>query len=103
MSPYMDGRGGGVNAIEPAPDPVPEGLDVAAARVGKSEDMRTLAETHGVDLTTGDFVEQYDIDQMRANGRLTPEDEAALKAADEDFEAAEAYGNSMKAALSCMV
>jgi hypothetical protein len=85
-----------------APESLPDGLSVAAAKVGKPDSLRELAEVHGVDLTTGDFVEMADIEQMRALGRLTPEDEAAMDSADELVESAEAYGNTMKAALFCV-
>lgn len=96
-------RGGDINTSPPKPEPPPEGLDVAAARVGKPEGMKELAEQHGVDLTTGDYAESFDIDQMRAEGRLSKEDEAALKAADDQYDTAEAYGSALKAAMSCVI
>lgn len=83
------------------PEPLPDGRLEAEGKIGKPEALRDLAKQHGVDLATGDFIEMADIDAMRAMGRLTAEDEAALAAADEAFESAEAYGNSMKAALVC--
>lgn len=90
-------------AAKAAPEPVPEGLADAQSRVGKIEDMRALAEQHGVKLTDGSFAEQFDIEQMRTEGRLTPEDEASIKAAEDEFAAAEAYGNSLKAAAACII
>ena len=83
------------------PDPLPEGMAEAEARVGNGENMKQLADQHSVDLTTGDYVESFDIEQMREQGRLTKEDEAALKLVDEEYAASEAYGNTLKAALSC--
>ena len=80
---------------EPRPDPVPDGLD--------GEDMRQLAQQHSVDLTTGDYVESFDIEQMRDAGQLTEVDEGALKEADEAYARAEVYGNTLKAAMSCML
>ena len=86
---------------EPRPAPVPEGLDSAAARVGKPEDVKALAEQFGVD-ETGGFVEQADIDQLRIEGRITPEDEAALAAADLTYFNAEAYAETLRVAAACM-
>jgi hypothetical protein len=85
------------------PEPPPEGLKEASATVGKAETPKGLAEQFGIDLATGEFDELADIEVMRSLGRLTPEDEAAMKAADETAEAAEAYGNTLKAALFCIV
>lgn len=51
----------------------------------------------------GSFVEQADIDQVRNEGRLTEEDEAELKRADQTFENGEAYGEALKAAISCLI
>ena len=90
-----------VDMQEPRPAPVPEGLDSAAARVGKPEDVKALAEQFGVD-ETGGFVEQADIDQLRIEGRITPEDEAALAAADQTYFNAEAYAETLRVAAACM-
>lgn len=85
-----------------APDVAPEALAPASARVGKPEAMRELAEAHGV-KEDGTFIEQGDIDQIREEGNLTPEDEAALKAADDEFDMAEAWGRALEAAMTCVV
>lgn len=80
----------------------PDGIEEAAARIAKPEDVRAIAEQYRVDHVTGDFVEMAEIDQLRALGRLTDQDEAALAAASEDFANAEAYGNTLKAAAFCL-
>lgn len=85
----------------PAPEPAPVALAPAAARVGKPEAMRELAEAHGV-KEDGSFPEQVDVDQIREEGRLTKEDEAALTAADETFTAADAYAKALEAAMRCV-
>lgn len=83
-----------VNTTEPAPDPVPEGLDAAEARVGRPDSVKELAEQFGVD-EAGGYVEQGDIDRLRALGRLSPEEEAALKAADDAYADAESYAETL--------
>jgi hypothetical protein len=84
-----------VNGAEPRPDPPIEGLDAAAARVGTGEDMKALAAQFGVD-DAGGFVEQADIDRLKELGRLTPEEIDALEIADQQFEDAVQYGETLK-------
>lgn len=91
-----------VDMTEPKPDPVPDGLDVAEARLQQSDGMRDLAEQHGV-AEDGSFVEQTDLEGIREAGRLLPEEEAELAAAETNFANAEAYGRSLKAAMACML
>lgn len=92
-----------VDMQEPRPEPAPDGLDAAASRVGRSEDIRALAEQFGVDAKTGDFDELVDIDMLRSSGRLTPEDEALLAAADEGYANAQAYSETLRAAAACVM
>lgn len=80
----------------PSPD-----LLAAQSRVGKPEDMVALAKQHGVDLVTGDYNEQFEVDALRETGRTTPEEEAALLEADMVYKEATEYGNALKAALAC--
>jgi len=75
----------------------------AAARVGRDDTMRDIALAHGVDPNTGAFVEAGDIAQLREEGRLTPDDEADLAAADQMYADAEAWGRALDAAVSCVV
>jgi len=77
--------------------------DNAAARVGKDETMRDIALSHGVDPTTGGFVEAGDVAQLREEGRLTAEDEAELAEADQLFADSEAYGRALEAAVACII
>lgn len=89
--------------VQPKDDPVPEGLVEAEARVGKPETLDETAEHYGVDSETGEFDELGDIDQIEVEGRLTPEDKTALKAAEEDFKLADAYGKALDAAVRCVI
>lgn len=91
-----------INATEPMPDPVPDGLVEAAARVGKGEDLRQLAEVHGV-KEDGSFTEQGEIDQMRQEGKLTAEDEAEIDAAEQMYADADAWAKSLEVAGRCMI
>ncbi|TIR13346.1 MAG: hypothetical protein E5X64_24045 [Mesorhizobium sp.] len=94
---------GKVDTTQATPEPLPDGLAEAQARIAKADTPRDLAEQYGVDLATGNFAEMADIEQLRSMGRLTAEDEAALADAAVAFDTAEAYGNAMKAALVCLV
>ncbi len=101
--PFIEPEQLPLDMMDPPPDPPPAGLVEAEARVGKGEDLRALAEQFGVD-EAGNFVEQGDIDRLRAQGRLTPEDEAAIKAADDDFELASSYADTLnEIAATCGV
>lgn len=92
-----------VDMQEPRPEPIPDGLDAAASRVGKSEDMKALAAQFGVDAKTGEFAELDDIAMLRDAGRLTPEDEALLAAADEGYAEAEVWADMLLQATACVV
>jgi hypothetical protein len=82
---------------------LPNDGDEPAARLTKDETMRDIALAHGVDPSTGSFVEMADIDQIRQEGRLAPEDEADLAEADRMFADAEAYGRAIEAAVACVI
>lgn len=92
-----------VDMQEPRPEPRPDGLDAAAARVGSIEDTRALAEQFGVDAKTGEFAEQADIDMLRDQGRLTPEDEAELADAERTIADADAYAETLRVAAACVM
>ncbi|KAA3527044.1 hypothetical protein GOZ96_04705 [Agrobacterium vitis] len=83
-----------------APDPA---VVKAKSRVGKPEADRALAEQYHVDPKTGDYPELSDIEQLRAEGRLTDDDIAALDDADENFKTATAYGEALKAFGNCVI
>lgn len=92
-----------VDMQAPKPEVRPDGLDAAAARVGTAEDMRALGEQFGVDSKTGDFAELADLDALRSSGRLTPEDEDLLAAADQGYKDAEAWAESLRVAAACVM
>lgn len=87
----------------PKPELPPEGLSAAAARVGTPERLQNLADQFGVDFATGDYPEQFTIEQMRKSGILSADDEEILAAMDEGYASAEAFGNTLKAALECIL
>ena len=87
----------------PRAEPTPDGLAAASGRVAKTEDVRALAEQHGVDPATGDFVEQADLDQVEAEGRLTEADRATLDEAAKTFEDGDAFAKALSAAVSCII
>jgi len=91
-----------VDMQEPRPEPPVEGLESAAARVGKPEEIKALAEQFGVD-ETGGFVEEADIAALREQGRLTADDEAELAAADQAFADAEAWAETLRVAAACVM
>lgn len=91
-----------IDMTKPAPEPRPDGIEAAAARVGKTDEIKALAEQFGV-KDDGTFAEEAEIEQMRATGRLTPEDEAALAFADQTAKDADAYAETLRAAAACVM
>lgn len=91
-------NGRGTPAQEVAP-----GRTEAEARVGKPDDYKALADQYRVNPETGDFPEMADIDQLRAEGRLTDEDAAALDEMQAAFDDANAYGEAIRVAAGCLV
>jgi hypothetical protein len=87
----------------PRAEPAPDGLAAASGRVAKSEDVRALAEQHGVDPKTGDFAEQADLEQVEMEGRLTDADRATLDDAAKTFEDGDAFAKALGAAVSCII
>jgi hypothetical protein len=83
--------------------PIDLSVTQAAKRVGKPEGSKALAEQYRVNPETGDFPEMADIDQLRAEGRLTEDDIAALDDADETIKTANAYGEALKSFASCVI
>lgn len=91
-----------VDAASPRAEPANEGVTQAAARVGKPEATREVAEQYRVDPETGDFAELDDIEALRQSGRLTEEDEAALAEAEDTMKQATGYGEALKAFARCV-
>lgn len=75
----------------------------AQKRIGKPEGTKALAEQYRVNPETGEFPEMADIDQLRAEGRLTEEDIAALDEADQTIKTANAYGEALKSFANCVI
>jgi hypothetical protein len=83
--------------------PIDLSVSQAVKRVGKPEGSKALAEQYRVNPETGEFPELADIDQLRAEGRLTEDDIAALDDADETIKTANAYGEALKSFASCVI
>lgn len=92
-----------VDSSPPRSEPTPEGRPQAEARVGRPDDLKALSEQYRVDPETGDFPELADIDQLRAEGRLTEADIADLDAAKATLDDADAYGEALKATAGCLI
>jgi hypothetical protein len=85
------------------PEPKPIGRVEAEARIAKPETTKETAEQHKVNAEDGSFIEQAEIGQIRTEGRLTAEDEAALAEAQQTFDNGVAYGEALKAVAGCFI
>lgn len=85
------------------PEPLPAGRAEAEARVATPENYKAASEQYGVNADDGTFIEQADVDQMRNDGRLTPDDEAALVEAETTYENGVSYGEALKAVVGCLL
>lgn len=92
-----------IDRTPPAPEPVPTGRVEAETRVAKPADYKQVAEQFRVNPEDGSFVEQAEVEQVRKEGRVTAEDEANLKDADDTFENSKAYGEALRAAVACII
>jgi hypothetical protein len=79
-----------------------ERMDVDG-RIGKPERLDEMSKQFGVDPKTGDFAEAADLESLRAEGRLTADDEAVLMDADKALELGDSYGEALRAAVSCLL
>ncbi len=90
--------------LSPAkPDAPPMGRAEAEARVATPENYKAASEQYGVNPDDGTFIEQADVDQLRNEGRLTPDDEAALVEAETTYENGVSYGEALKAVVGCLL
>lgn len=80
----------------------PEALQ-ATREVGTPPKPDDIAKANGVDPKTGEFAEQYQLEQLDHEGRMSADDHAAMAAADENVKAAEAWGEALKAAVTCIL
>jgi hypothetical protein len=83
-------------------DPPIEGLEEASAAVGKEEGLDELAEILGVNPESGAFDENFDLQQIKREGRLSEEDEALMREMDVAVENAQAYAKALEAARACV-
>lgn len=100
---YFDRPQPVVDMQEPQLPLEPDGLADASARVGRPETLDALAEQFGVDRKTGDFAEAAEIEALRAEGRLSPEDLAEIEAADRTAVDADAYAETLRVAAACVM
>jgi hypothetical protein len=103
------------NFTVPAPDPVAPMLKPALAKVEAratvaADPEKALidrivsdAREEGFDPETGSHELEAEIEAMRAQGVLTPEEDAALKASDETYQAATAWEDVMTVARNCVL
>jgi hypothetical protein len=85
------------------PEPIPEGRAEAERSIAKTEDYKALSSQYRVDPETGDFLESAEIDQLKAEGRLTQDDIDALDQAQSNLENGAAYGEALRAAVNCII
>lgn len=85
------------------PTPALEGRAPAETRIAKPDNYKALADQYRVDPETGDFPELADIDNLRAEGRLTADDIAELDAAASTVDDAKAYGEALKTVVGCLL
>ncbi|TPJ85518.1 hypothetical protein FJ434_16465 [Mesorhizobium sp. B2-5-13] len=92
-----------IDTSRPALDSLPEGHKEAQARIGKPDDPKATADQYRVDLNTGAFPEEADLHQLAVEGRMTPEDVAAMTEAHTQFDQAHAYGEALKSLATCLI
>lgn len=92
-----------VDTTPPRPEPAPEGRAQAGNAIAKPDDFKAMAAQYRVDPETGSYFEEPEIDQLRAEGRLTKQDEEALAEAEATYENGAAWSKALKAAVSCLI
>jgi hypothetical protein len=85
------------------PELPPMGKAEAEARVATPDNHKAMAEQYRVNPDDGSFIEQADIEQVRKEGRITPEDEMELNEAQTAFDNGLAFGEALKAAAACII
>lgn len=85
------------------PEAPPIGRIEAEARISRPETFKETAEQYRVNADDGSFLEQAEVDQLRAEGRLTADDDAALAEAQQTFDTGLAYGEALKAVAGCFI
>lgn len=97
------GQARAVDNTQAKPTPQPDGYKAAKAGASTPEQAKAMAETYRVNPATGAFLEEPEIAQIEAEGRLTEEDRAEMDQATTDFENGAAYGEALKAAVGCLI
>lgn len=112
--PFASGRQE-INYSTPAPDLPPANLKTAETKVDARKTLpadpeqaaldRAIADAkeEGFDPETGEHDLEPDVDSLRAQEALTADEEQALAAADETFQAVEAWQKVMAVAQSCVL
>ncbi len=85
---------------EAPPDPAVQG---AAGRVGKAQSLDEMARELGVDPKTGEFSEMAEVEQLRADGRLSPEIERELGESERLIGETKQYNDVMDIASHCLM
>ena len=86
------------------PDPVRvQQAARAEASIGKPETTQSFAKDIGFDPETGESAISAIAKQIEAEGRLTPDDATALKAADEGIQDASAWAETLRVATGCVL
>ncbi len=75
----------------------------AEASIGKPETTQSFAKDVGFDPETGESAISAIAKQIEAEGRLTPDDATALKAADEGIQDASAWAETLRVATGCVL
>lgn len=94
------------NAVDntvPKPEPLPAGKVEAESRVGTPDTIKAMSEQYRVNPADGSFIEQADVEQVRKEGRITPEDDMLMNEAQKGYDDGVAFGEALKAAASCMI
>lgn len=85
------------------PDPLPPGKTEAEARVGTPDNLKAMSEQYRINPDDGSFIEQADVEQMRKEGRVTPEDDMLMNEAQKAYDDGVAFGEALKAAAACII
>lgn len=92
-----------IDKTAPAHEPLPDGRSRAEVALTKPDNTKAMSEQYRVDPQTGAFGEEDEIAQLKAEGRLTEEDEDALAQSQAEFETGTAYAEALKSVAGCLL
>lgn len=92
-----------IDTTKASSEPPTAGRAEAEAGIAKSDNTKALSEQYRVDPQTGAFGEEGEIAQLKAEGRLTEEDEATLAQSQAEFEIGAAYAEALKSVAGCLL